>query len=76
MLILTRNELNEPKSGRSQMFFEKDVLKSLLNFTEKLQLLKDCNFIKKKLQHKRFPVNITKFLRTPFFTEQLGWLLL
>ena len=31
------------------------------------------NFIKKKLQHKHFPV---KFLRTPFSTEQLWWLLL
>ena len=24
-----------------------------------------CNFIKKRLQHKCFPVNIAKFLRTP-----------
>ena len=27
--------------------------------------LKASNFIKKILQHKRFPVNIKKFLRTP-----------
>ena len=31
-----------------------------------------CNFIKKKLQHKCFPV---KFLGKPFSTEQLRWLL-
>ena len=31
-----------------------------------------CNFIKKRLQHKCFPV---KFLRTPFSTEQHRWLL-
>ena len=31
-----------------------------------------CNFIKKRLQHKCFPVN---FLRTPFSREQLQWLL-
>ena len=28
--------------------------------------LKICNFIKKGLQHKCFPVNIAKFLRTAF----------
>ena len=31
-----------------------------------------CNFIKKKPQHRCFPVNIAKFLRTAFFF----WLLL
>ena len=35
-----------------------------------------CNFINKKLQHRCFPVNITKFLRTTFFIEHLWWLLL
>ena len=33
-------------------------------------------FIKKKLQHRCFPVNIAKFLRTTFFIEHLRWLLL
>ena len=28
-------------------------------------------FIKKRLQHKWFPKNITKFLRMPTFIEQL-----
>ena len=31
---------------------------------------------KKRLCHKCFPVNFVKFLRTPFYTEQLWWLLL
>ena len=31
---------------------------------------------KKKLQYRCFPVKFAKFLRTPFFTEQLQWLLL
>ena len=35
-----------------------------------------CNFIKKRLWHTCFPVNFAKFLRTPFLTEQLRWLLL
>ena len=33
-------------------------------------------FIKKRLQHRHFPVNITKFLRTAFFKEHPWWLLL
>ena len=32
-------------------------------------LSKACNFLKKKLQHKCFPVNIAKFLRANFFID-------
>ena len=35
-----------------------------------------ATLLKKKLWHRCFPVNITKFLRTPFLTEHLRWLLL
>ena len=35
-----------------------------------------CNITKKRLRHRRIPVNIEKFLRTAFFTENLYWLLL
>ena len=49
------------------------VLKSLFN---KVAGIQACNSVKKKLQHRCFPVNIAKFLRTAFFTEQLRWLLL
>ena len=38
--------------------------------------LESCGFIKKRLWHRCFPVNFAKFLRTPFLTEQLRWLLL
>ena len=41
-----------------------------------LESLQACNFIKKRLEHRRFPVNISKFSRTPFFIEHLRWLLL
>ena len=34
------------------------------------------NFIKKRLQHRYFLVNIVKLLRTAFFIEHLSWLLL
>ena len=49
------------------------VLESLFN---KVAGLKTRNFIKKKLQHRRFPVKFVEFLRTPIFTEHLPWLLL
>ena len=46
-------------------------------FLIKLQVLKTCNFIKKRLQHRCFPVKFAKFLRTPFFfTKHFRWLLL
>ena len=32
---------------------------------------KACNFIKKRLQERLFPVNIAKFLRTAFYIEHL-----
>ena len=38
--------------------------------------LKACNFFKTRLQHRCFPVKFAKFLRAPFFTEHLRWLLL
>ena len=33
------------------------------------------NFIKKRLQRRFFPVNIAKFLKTPFSIEHFWWLL-
>ena len=35
-----------------------------------------ATFLKKRLWHKCFPVNFTKFLRRPFLTEHIRWLLL
>ena len=40
---------------------KKVVLKNFAIFTGKLQA---CNFIKNTLQHRCFPLNIAKFLRT------------
>ena len=31
--------------------------------------LQPATLLKKKLWHRRFPVNFAKFLRTPFFTD-------
>ena len=49
------------------------VLESLIN---KTATMKACNFIKKRLQHRCFTVNIAKFLRISFFIEHLWWLVL
>ena len=62
------------------MFFKLGVFKNFASFTgkhvlesmfNKVRGLKFCNFIKKRLQHRCFPVKFVKFLRTPFFTEHL-----
>ena len=49
------------------------VLESLFN---KAAGLEACKSIKRKLQRRYFPVNITKLLRTAFSIEHLWWLLL
>ena len=48
------------------------VLGSLFNKVAELQA---CNFVKKWLQHRCFPVNTANLLRT-FYTEHLQWLVL
>ena len=68
------------------MFFKIGVLKNFKNFTWKRLVLESnfskvaglicCNFIKKRLLHRCFPVKFAKFLRTLFFTEHLHWMLL
>ena len=55
---------------RAYVFCKKGVLKNFAKFNQA------CNFIKKRLWHRCFPVNFTKFLRTTFFTEHLWRLLL
>ena len=61
------------KTGVFKNFYRKTpVLESLNNVAD----LQANNFIKKRLQHRCFPVNVAKFLRTAFFIEHLWWLLL
>ena len=45
-------------------------------FFNKVAGPQNCNFIKKRLQHRFFPVKFAKFLRTPCFIEHIQWLLL
>ena len=42
------------------------MLESVFN---KVVGLKACNFIKKRLQHRCFPVNVGEFLRTPILNK-------
>ena len=68
---------------RWQMFFKISVLKK---FQRKISVLESnfstvvslicCNFIKKRLQQRCFPVKFAIFLIKPFFTEYFRWLLL
>ena len=53
-------------------FYKKDVLRDFTIFTG----LRLATLLKKKLWQRCFPVNFVKFLRTPFCTDHLWWLLL
>ena len=72
------------RSSHSQVFFKTGVFKNsqyyrkisvLESFFNKVASLKAYNFIKKRLRHRCFPVNMAKLLRTAFFIEHLWWLL-
>ena len=56
------------------MFFKLDILKNFAIATGKVNKvadLKACNFLKTRLQHRCFLVNIAKLLRAEFFIERL-----
>ena len=73
------------KSNRSQVIFKNRCLKNFAIFTGKhlccsllsitLQAFSPATSLK-RLQHRRFPVNIAKFLGTASFMEHLWWPLL
>ena len=42
------------------------------SFLNKVADLQACNFLKKRLQNRCFPVNIAKFLRAPFLQNTSG----
>ena len=63
------------KCSRPEVFCKKGVLKNLAKFTAKHLCWSLFFILKKRLQHRCFPVNFAKFLRT-LFTEHLRWQLL
>ena len=74
------------RSSRPEMYCKKGVLRNFAKFTgkhlcqslffDKVADLRPATLLKKRPWHRCFPVNFAKFLRTPFLTEHLRWLLL
>ena len=86
-LAITTNLTNYlARSSRPEVFCIKGVLRDLTKFTGKhlcqsLFFIKAADLtprtlLKKRRWHSCFPVKFVKFLRTPFYTEHLWWLLL
>ena len=63
------------RSSHRRCFIKKVFLK-ISQYSQENTCLKACNFIKKRLQHRHFSVNIAKFLRTPILKNICKWLLL
>ena len=73
---------NFNKSSRPEVFCRKGVLSNFAKFTgkylcqgllfNKVAGLRPATLLKKRLWHKCFPVNFTKFLRTPFLQNTSG----
>ena len=71
------------RSCRPEVFCKKGILSNFLGVLRNhlyqslfLTKLQACNFIKKETLAQVFSVNFEKFLRIPFLTERLRWLLL
>ena len=68
------------------VFCKKDVLRNFAEFTgkhlclglffNKVASVRPTTLLKKRFWHRCFPVNFAKFLRTPFWQDTSGWLLL
>ena len=74
------------RSSRLEVFCKKVVLKNFAKFAgkhlcrslffNKISGLRPATLLKTRVWHRCFLVNFAKFLRTPFLTERLWWLLL
>ena len=71
------------RSGHADVLCRKGVLRNFANFIGKHLCQSLCfnkvaglTLLKQRLWHKHFPVTLAKFLRAPFLTENLRWLLL
>ena len=75
--FIKKEATKELEKQSSKVFYKKDVLKNFTKFTEKhLCHTFFTTFLKKRLWHRCFPVNLVKFSRTPSFIEHVRWLLL
>ena len=66
------------RSSRTEVFCKKCALRNVAKFTGKhlCQSLFRTTLLRRRLWHRCFSVNFAKFLRTPFLTEHLRWMLL
>ena len=79
-------QMNRSRSSRPEMFCKKGVLRNFGKFAgkhlcqsfffNKLAGLSPATLLKKRPWHNCCPMNFPKFLRTPFLTQHLWWLLL
>ena len=70
--VFHRCSLKQVFLNNLQIHMKAPVLESLF---DKVEDLKACNFMKKRLQHRCFPPKFVELLRKPSFTEHLWWLL-
>ena len=78
--------LHITRSSPPEVSIKKGVFKNFAKFTgkhlcqslffNKIAGRRPATSLKKRLWHRCFPENFVKFLRTPFLTEHLWWLLL
>ena len=78
--------VNNRSSSRPEVFCKKGILRNFAKFTGKhlcrnlffniVAGLRPATLLKMRLWHRCFPMNFAIFLRTPFLTEHLRWLLL
>ena len=74
------------RSSCPEVFCKKGILRNFAKFTGKhlchsflfnsVASLRPATLLKKRLWHRCFPKNFSKFLGTPFLTEHLRWLFL
>ena len=86
MFFVCHIYVTSDRSSRPEVFCKKGVPRNFAKFTgkhlcqslffNKVAGLRPATLLKKRLWHRCFPVSFVKFLRTPFFTEHLRWLLL
>ena len=68
------------RSSRPEVFCKKGVLRNFAKFTGKhlrqSLLFNNLQLYQKRDWYRWLPVNLAKFLRTPFFTKHFWWMLL
>ena len=78
-LVVDNEVIAIRRCSSKQMFLKISQISEKTSVLESLLIKLVCSFIKKRLQHRCFPVKLADFFRTaffPFFTESVQWLLL